>query len=532
MINKDRILTKLDGLNKDRLNKSGSVLILNFGSQYTQLIARCIRKMEVYCEVHPHDIDLQFIEDFNPSAIILSGGFSDAAQANSPSLNAKILNLGIPILGICYGMQIMARQLGGETIKGDKGEFGLTTCNIETRGQLLQNISDEFIAWMSHNDHVNKVPSDFKILARSGDIVVAIENNEEKYYGLQFHPEVTHTECGMKILENFVFDICSCNKNWKPSSLVERLKDEIYRVVGNDTKEGVLLALSGGVDSSVLANLLHNTIGDRLICVFVNNGMLRAHEVESVLKSAQESHLNIHYIDASAEFLSALQGISDPEKKRKVIGVKFIEVFQRVTAKLNKNIAWLAQGTIYSDVIESAVSGDAETIKSHHNVGGLPEVMNLKLLEPMKILFKDEVRALGRSLNIASHIIDRHPFPGPGLAVRIIGEVKDEYLQILRVADHIFIQALQNKGMYHDTDQAFAVLLPIKSVGVKGDARSYGYTIALRAVNSVDFMTATPTCISHEVLQEIARKITNEIPSVTRVVYDISSKPPATIEWE
>ena len=511
---------------------SQRILILDFGSQYTQLIARRVREIGVYCELHPYDMPEHAIKQFNPHGIILSGGPETVTHKQTPRASEIVFALGCPVLGICYGMQTMTKQLGGNVHAEHHGEFGHASVTKQKDSPLFAGIaSNQFDAWMSHGDQVHTLPSNFEVIAKSNnDIIAAIANESKKFYGLQFHPEVTHTPQGKNILENFVLGICGCKKLWTLENIIHENIRNIHAQVGSDH---VLLALSGGVDSSVVAALLHRAIGNQLHCVFVDNGLLRLGEADEVMKRFAQLGISVTKVDARKHFLNALRGITDPEEKRKVIGHEFIAVFEREAQKLN-SIAWLAQGTIYPDVIESAqsVSGKAHVIKSHHNVGGLPEQMKLKLVEPLRELFKDEVRRLGIELGLPHDVVYRHPFPGPGLGVRILGEIKDEYITILQQADAIFIQELRNHDLYDKTSQAFCVFLPVKAVGVKGDARRYDYVVALRAVETIDFMTARWADLPYDFLAHVSNRIMNELPGISRVTYDISSKPPATIEWE
>ena len=509
------------------------VLIIDFGSQYSQLIARRIRELAVYSEIHSWQrIDRQFIEDFSPRCIILSGGpESVTGDGDKPELSVEVFSLGIPILGICYGMQLMADLLGGVVAMSPKREFGHTTVKILKHGKLFHAIPSDIDVWMSHGDKVKSVPEGFFIAANSSNSPVAAMADERRnFYGLQFHPEVTHTEEGMKILDCFVKDISGCRKDWNAKRILSALIDDIRTKVGD---EEVVLGLSGGVDSSVAAALIHQAIGNQLHCVFVDTGLLRLGEAQQVVKTFGD-HIGIELVHVTAEekFLVALQGVQDPEDKRRVIGNLFIQIFEQEAEKL-KTIRWLAQGTIYPDVIESAgTGGNAHLIKSHHNVGGLPERMNLRLLEPLSNLFKDEVRRLGLELGLPAEIIDRHPFPGPGLGVRVLGEVKKTYVELLRQVDYIFIEELKSHGLYNEVAQAFAVFLPVKSVGVMGDRRDYSYVVSLRAVETTDFMTAKSALLPPKFLDLVAGRIINEVSGISRVCYDISSKPPATIEWE
>jgi GMP synthase (glutamine-hydrolysing) len=508
------------------------VLILDFGSQYTQLIARRVRESHVYCEIHPYNMDLESIKAFGAKGIILSGGPSSVHDQGAPFSDPGVFELGVPILGICYGMQLMALQLGGSVEKADRREYGPASVDIDVPGDLFCDIEREGVrVWMSHGDRILKLPAGFSILARSDNSpAAAMGNPNRRLYAVQFHPEVVHTPCGKDILENFLFRICRCRATWTMKSFVESATASVRERVGDDQ---VICALSGGVDSSVVAVLLHNAIGPRLHCIFVNNGLLRKGEAESVQRIFRDHFaINLTYVDASDLFLERLQGITDPERKRKIIGNLFIELFEKEALGL-ENVKYLAQGTLYPDVIESvSFKGPSATIKTHHNVGGLPERMDLKLIEPLRELFKDEVRMLGRELGLPERIIMRHPFPGPGLAIRIIGELTPEDLELLREADQIILEEIEASGWYDHVWQAFAVLLPIRSVGVMGDERTYDQVVAVRAVESVDAMTADWARLPYEVLQKISNRIINEVKGVNRVVYDISSKPPSTIEWE
>lgn len=516
------------------------ILIIDFGSQYTQLIARRVREVGVYCEIYAFDISIDDIKAFQPKGIILSGGPETTTSDTPPKVTADIFDLDIPILGICYGMQTMAMQLGGEVSYSDKHEFGYAQVQHTNNAKLLSDINDHLDeqgnqlldVWMSHGDKVVKVPNDFTVTAATENCpIAAMEHKDKPWFGVQFHPEVTHTLQGSRLLERFAKKICQCEGLWKAENIISDAITRIKEQVGNDT---VLLGLSGGVDSSVVAALLHKAIGDQLVCVFVDNGLLRLHEGDQVMDTFNK-HMGIRVIRANAEkmFLERLVGISDPEAKRKIIGNTFIDIFQEEADKL-KGVKWLAQGTIYPDVIESAASktGKAHVIKSHHNVGGLPEDMQFELIEPLRELFKDEVRKLGLELGLPYDMVYRHPFPGPGLGVRILGEVKKEYADLLRQADAIFIEELHKNDWYHKTSQAFAVFLPVKSVGVVGDGRRYEFVVALRAVETVDFMTAHWARLPHEFLAHVSNRIINEISGISRVTYDISGKPPATIEWE
>ncbi len=520
--------------------KQNKILIIDFGSQYTQLIARRVREIGVYCELVPYDISSHFIEKFNPSGIILSGGPDTVSHNDSSRAPNIVFDLNIPILGVCYGMQTMAVQLGGEASSSKKAEFGSAKIRARNHSKLLTGIYDEINSeghslldvWMSHGIEVTKIPKDFELIASTDNCPIAgFANIKKNYFGLQFHPEVTHTKKGTEILERFVTTICKCKKNWTTENIIDNLLKSIKNQVGN---KKVLLGLSGGVDSSVVAILLNQAIGDQLTCVFVDNGLLRLNEGDEVMKTfAQNLGVKVIRADAKQYFYDKLSDESDPELKRKIIGRAFIKIFDHEAQKL-KDIKFLAQGTIYPDVIESAgaSSGKAKVIKSHHNVGGLPDDIRFELVEPLKELFKDEVRAIGVELGLPKKMLYRHPFPGPGLGVRILGHVKKEYADILRQADHIFMEELNNQGLYDKVDQAFAVFLPIKSVGVTGDERRYDFVIALRAVETIDFMTARWARLPYEFLDKVSNRIMNEISRVSRVVYDISGKPPATIEWE
>ena len=517
------------------------ILVLDFGSQYSQLIVRRIREIGVYCEIFPYDIESSKISDFDPRGIILSGGPSSVyEEEGSPKAPDQIFTLGIPILGICYGMQTMASQLGALVIPADKREFGFAEIRARGHSDLLKDLFDRTNAenhglldvWMSHGDKVKELPEGFKVIASNASTPIAgMANESRQFYGLQFHPEVTHTSQGSHILSKFALNICGCEANWTMPSYIEA---EVARIKETVLDEEVILGLSGGVDSSVAAALIHRAIGSQLTCVFVDNGLLRLNEAEQVMATFKQNlGVKVVHVDASDRFMVALAGIVDPEEKRRVIGKIFVDIFQEEAAKL-PNAQWLAQGTIYPDVIESAGSktNKAKTIKSHHNVGGLPDTLNLKLLEPLRDLFKDEVRLLGVALDLPKKMVFRHPFPGPGLGVRILGEVKKSYADFLREADAIFIEELINAGWYEKTAQAFAVFLPVKSVGVMGDGRTYEYVVALRAVETSDFMTANWAPLPHDLLSKISNRIINEVKGINRVVYDISGKPPATIEWE
>ncbi len=516
------------------------ILILDFGSQYTQLIARRVRELGVYCELHPYDMHEAAIVAFAPKGIILSGGPETVTAQAAPRVADAVFALGCPVLGICYGLQALAAQHGGQVVTAAKREFGYAQVRTCATSALFADVADSVDAegtcyldvWMSHADKVHTLPPGFVAIAATDNApFAAIADVTRHYYGVQFHPEVTHTRQGLRLLENFVKGICGCAGLWTPRHIIDDSIALVRQQVGTDK---VILGLSGGVDSSVVACLLQQALGEQLVCVFVDNGLLRAQEAEQVIQVFTEHFkLNLLYVDAKARFLAALVGQTDPEQKRKIIGKLFIDVFAEQAQQLG-GVAWLAQGTIYPDVIESAAShtGKAKVIKSHHNVGGLPERMHLKLIEPLRELFKDEVRQLGLALGLPPAMVYRHPFPGPGLAVRVLGEVKAEYLVPLAHADAIFIEELRKHDLYDEVSQAFAVFLPVKSVAVMGDARCYDYVIALRAVQTVDFMTAQWAHLPHEFLQHVSSRIINEVSGVSRVVYDISGKPPATIEWE
>jgi GMP synthase (glutamine-hydrolysing) len=516
------------------------ILILDFGSQYTQLIARRVREIGVYCEIHAFDMSPEAISAFKPNAIILAGGPESVTEASGPRSPEIVFELNVPVLGICYGMQTMAEQLGGQVEASDQREFGYAQVKVEGSSRLLADIADHLDAdsaalldvWMSHGDKVTRIPEGFSLMASTASAPIAGMYDESRgFYGVQFHPEVTHTLQGQRMLEHFIKNIAGCKGLWTAAHIIDDAIETIRKKVGTDH---VLLGLSGGVDSSVVAALLHKAIGDQLTCVFVDNGLLRKHEGDQVMDMfAKTMGVKVIRADEEDVFLSRLKGVSDPEEKRKVIGNCFIDVFDQQAAKID-NVQWLAQGTIYPDVIESAAAktGKAHVIKSHHNVGGLPENMKLKLVEPLRELFKDEVRKIGLELGLPYDMVYRHPFPGPGLGVRILGEVKKEYADILREADAIFIEELHNADFYHKTSQAFVVFLPVKSVGVIGDARQYEYVVALRAVETIDFMTARWAHLPYELLEKVSGRIINEVKGISRVAYDISSKPPATIEWE
>ena len=511
--------------------KNGSIVILDFGSQYNQLIARRVREMGVYAEVVPFHEDIDKILERKPKGIILSGGPASVYAKGAPTLDKRIFDANIPILGLCYGMQLITHLHGGEVERADKQEFGKASLKLDKKDSLIfKNIPDNTIVWMSHADHVNKMAEGFEIIAHTDSSIAAIENRDKKIYAFQYHPEVTHSEHGFEMLKNFVFEIVGAEKNWSMENYIEATVKEIKEKVGN---KKVILGLSGGVDSSVAAMLINKAIGKQLTCIFVDTGLLRKNEAKHVMDIyAQNFDMDIKCINAEERFLSKLKGVEDPEEKRKIIGKEFIEVFNEEASKL-KDTEFLAQGTIYPDVIESvSVKGPSVTIKSHHNVGGLPEDLNFKLLEPLRELFKDEVRKVGRELGIPDYMVDRHPFPGPGLGIRILGEVTKEKADILREADDIFIEELRKEGLYSKVSQAFVVLLPVKSVGVMGDERTYEYTAVLRSANTIDFMTATWSRLPYEFLEKVSNRILNEVKGINRLTYDISSKPPATIEWE
>lgn len=536
---------------------SDRILILDFGSQYSQLIARRVREAGVYCELHAYDMSEDEIKDFAPKGIILSGGPESTTVTDAPVAPAVVFQMGVPVFGICYGMQTMSAQLGGKVETADHHEYGYAQVRARGHTRLLKDIEDHTTAegygildvWMSHGDRVIEMPGGFKLMASTDSAPIAgIANEERNFYGVQFHPEVTHTHQGQRILERFVHDICGCAADWTASNIIEDSIATIHEQVGRDE---VILGLSGGVDSSVVAALLHKAIGDQLTCVFVDNGLLRLHEGDQVMATfAEHMGVKVIRVDAEKRFLTALKGENDPEKKRKIIGNLFVDIFEEESKKLANvtstdgqmprepgkagGAKWLAQGTIYPDVIESAgaKSGKAHLIKSHHNVGGLPDYMQLKLCEPLRELFKDEVRKLGVELGLPYDMVYRHPFPGPGLGVRILGEVRKEYADILRLADHIFIEELLKHDLYHKTSQAFTVFLPVKSVGVTGDGRRYEYVVAMRAVETIDFMTARWAHLPYDFLAHVSTRIVNEVNGISRVVYDVTGKPPGTIEWE
>lgn len=520
---------------------TAKILIIDFGSQYTQLIARRVREAGVYCEIYSCDADPERIREFSPYGIILSGGPESVTAGAAPQAPDIVFGLDVPVLGICYGMQFMAQRFGGRVAASEIREFGYAQIKVYGVNPLLKDITDHvdhadggalLDVWMSHGDKVEEIPADFAVMASTPSCPIAGMYREDKHwYGLQFHPEVTHTLQGQRIINHFVHDICGCESLWTAENIIQDAIERVRKTVGQDK---VLLGLSGGVDSSVVAALLHQAIGEQLTCVFVDNGLLRKNEGDQVMDMfARNMGVQVIRADAEQQFFAGLVGVADPEQKRKVIGNTFIDIFD-AEAKRIKGVKWLAQGTIYPDVIESAGSktGKAQVIKSHHNVGGLPDTMALDLIEPLRELFKDEVRKIGVELGLPYDMVNRHPFPGPGLGVRILGEVKKQYADILREADAIFIDELHAAELYHKTSQAFAVFLPVKSVGVVGDARRYEYVVALRAVETVDFMTARWAHLPYDFIERVSNRIINEITGISRVVYDVSSKPPATIEWE
>ncbi|MCB8994839.1 MAG: glutamine-hydrolyzing GMP synthase [Bacteroidales bacterium] len=505
------------------------ILILDFGSQYTQLIARRVRELNVYCEIYPYN---HFPEpDNSVMGLILSGSPFSVRDKNAPIPDISMLKGKVPVLGICYGAQYLAQNFGGEVTPSDSREYGRAKLGfVDDSNPLLNNITSNSQVWMSHGDTIMKLPPNYKIIASTGDIKVgAFAVEGEKTYGLQFHPEVYHTSQGSVILKNFLSDICGCSQDWTPLSYIESTVKQLQDTLGNDK---VVLGLSGGVDSSVAATLLHKAIGENLTCIFVDNGLLRKNEFQAVLDSYLGMGLKVIGVDASKKFLKDLKGITEPEQKRKIIGRNFIEVFDAEAHKI-KDVKWLGQGTIYPDVIESvSVNGPSATIKSHHNVGGLPDKMKLKVVEPLKLLFKDEVRRVGTALGLSQELLGRHPFPGPGLGIRILGDVTAEKVRILQDADEIFIKGLKDSGLYDQVWQAATILLPVQSVGVMGDERTYENVVALRAVGSTDGMTADWSHLPYEFLAKVSNDIINKVKGINRVVYDISSKPPATIEWE
>ncbi len=507
------------------------IIILDFGSQYTQLIARKIRESRVYAEIYPYDVSEEKLRSLDPKGIVLSGGPSSVYADGAPKPSFDVFNFGVPVLGVCYGLQLLAYYKNGKVDKAAKREYGPAKIDILDDSDLFEGAQNASTVWMSHGDALIEPPEGFEIIARTENApICAVRSKDRKIFGVQFHPEVRHTEEGEKILRNFARKICSCSQEWTPASFIEEQTKIIREKVGD---EKVLLALSGGVDSTVAAVLLHNILGDNLICAHIDSGLMRKNESQKIMKLLNERFdIRVDFIDASKEFLTRLKGVSDPEKKRKIIGATFIEIFEE-KAKKFENVKWLAQGTLYPDVIESlSVKGPSATIKSHHNVGGLPEKMNLKLLEPFRELFKDEVRAVGRSLGVPEEFVGRHPFPGPGLAIRILGEITPEKLETLREADEIYIEEIKKAGLYGEIWQAFAVLLPVKTVGVMGDERTYEFVCALRAVVSSDGMTADWKRLPYDLLAKVSSRIINEVRGINRVVYDVTSKPPGTIEWE
>jgi GMP synthase (glutamine-hydrolysing) len=516
------------------MQQSELILILDFGAQYSQLIARRIRELGVYTELHPFNLPIEEIRKRRPKGIILSGGPSSVYDQDAPHSSPALFTLGVPVLGICYGLQMIAYQLGGEVDRSAKREFGSAELMIDDASDLLAGLEANGganVVWMSHGDALTKLPPGFERIGHSRNSpICAVHDPARKIYGVQFHPEVVHTVQGKRVLKNFVFTICGCTGGWNTGSIVEQAVADIRATVGS---ANLICALSGGVDSSVLAVLLHQAIGDQLYCIHINNGLMRKNESEKVVQLYRDTyHFNLDYVDATDVFLGKLRGVTDPEQKRKAIGLTFIEIFEREAKKIG-NVTFLAQGTLYPDVIESvSQKGPSHKIKTHHNVGGLPEKMNLRLVEPFRGLFKDEVRAVGRKLGLPEEFITRHAFPGPGLAVRVIGEITKEKLTILREADEIFIDEIRKAGIYESLWQAFAVILPVQTVGVMGDMRTYEYVVALRAVESLDGMTADWAQLPHELLARASSRIVNEVRGVNRVVYDISSKPPSTIEWE
>jgi GMP synthase (glutamine-hydrolysing) len=509
------------------------ILILDFGSQYTQLIARRVRELGVYCEIHPFSLPVEKIVEMQPKGVILSGGPSSVYDEDAPRVGDDFYaKVDAPLLGICYGLGLIAADLGGKSEPAVRREYGHTQLKVLSGATtLFTGLPFELDVWMSHGDHVTQLPAGFSQTATTGDVITAMENPEKRIYGVQFHPEVAHTPQGKEILRNFLFDACACKGDWTPSEFIKEEIEKIRDIVG--PTDNVVCGLSGGVDSTVAAVLVHEAIGDRQTCIFVNNGLLRLNEFEDTLKLYKDNlHLNVRGVDASSEFYGVLKDIVDPELKRKAIGNKFIDIFDAEAHKIG-DVKWLVQGTLYPDVIESvSPRGASVTIKTHHNVGGLPEKMHLKLIEPLRELFKDEVRLIGKDLRIPDEILQRHPFPGPGLGVRILGDITPEKVELLQKADRIFIEELHNFGLYKDVWQAFAVLLPIQSVGVMGDFRTYEKTVALRAVTSTDGMTADWARLPHDFLAKASSRITSEVRGVNRVVFDITSKPPGTIEWE
>jgi GMP synthase (glutamine-hydrolysing) len=508
------------------------ILILDYGSQFTQLIARRLREFNIYCEIHPYNVDLEEVLTPQPKGVILSGGPMSVNDEGAPHLQTEIFDWDVPILGVCYGLQLLAHtEIPGSVDKAEKREYGRAHLIVDNSSDLLREIEDGSVVWMSHGDHIHELPSSFEVIGHTANAdVAAVRHIEQPIYGVQFHPEVAHTDCGKQLLKNFAFEICGLTGDWTASSFIDEQIEAIRAKVGSDK---VLCALSGGVDSTVVATLIHKAIGDQLECVFVDNGLLRKNEFEDVLHLyTRDLHLPVRGVDATDLFMERLDGVSDPETKRKIIGVSFIDIFEKEIGH-DSDFKYLAQGTLYPDVIESvSFKGPSATIKSHHNVGGLPDKMKLDLIEPVRELFKDEVREVGRALGIPEHFIARHPFPGPGLGIRVIGDLSKERLDLLREADKIFIDELKAHHLYNEVWQALVVLLPVQSVGVMGDERTYEFTVALRAVTSLDGMTADWAHLPYDFLAHVSNRIINEIKGINRVVYDISSKPPATIEWE
>ena len=514
-------------------NCKGYVAIIDFGSQYTQLITRRIRELSVYSEIFLPSVDIEKIKNPACRCVILSGGPESVFDEKSIKSQFNWLDLKVPVLGICYGMQLLTHELGGKVEPSIHREYGHTDITIDNQSPLFSrcnSASKDIGVWMSHGDRVEKLPHGFKAIASSSSSPIAAMANEElKCYGLQFHPEVSHTVCGQEILEAFVFDIAKCKRNWKVTNLIQDIVEDIRQQVNDDE---VILGLSGGVDSSVAALLIHKAIGKKLHCVFIDNGLLRLNERQQVINTfAENFDIDLHTVRAEKDFLKALEGVTDPEQKRRIIGKIFVEVFEREAQRF-EGIKWLAQGTIYPDIVESAKQKGAHLIKSHHNVGGLPSDMNLKVLEPLSSLFKDEVRKVGKELGLNDDLVFKHPFPGPGLAIRVIGALTKEVLDLARQVDAIFIEELKTKGFYYKVAQAFGVVLPVRSVGVMGDQRQYGYVVVLRAVETDDFMTAHCAELPYDFITHVARRIVNEVTDISRVCYDISGKPPATIEWE